>query len=156
MTKRIAAKSIKPDYEKRIIRALRQLTQELDAHSRHLLTGYDITMPQILCLDELSEKGAMTVSVLANAIHLSPSTTVGIIDRLEKKGFVKRTRDVVDRRLVFIEITDQGREFILKTPHLLHNKLHGNLRTLIEREKIQIANSLDLLLLLMSKKSKKS
>jgi DNA-binding MarR family transcriptional regulator len=142
-----------PDYEKRIVRALRQLTQELDAHSRHLLTGYDITMPQVLCLDELNEKGVMTVTVLAGAIRLSPSTTVGIIDRLEKKGWVKRTRDVIDRRSVFIDITDKGREFILKTPHLLHNKLHDNLKQLIEPEKIRIANALDLLLELMVTKT---
>ena len=145
------AKNNKPDYEKRIVRALRQLTQKLDAHSRQLFTEYDITMPQVICLDELSEKGAMTVNVLASAIHLSPSTAVGIIDRLEKKGFVKRTRSEIDRRSVSVEITDKGREFIITTPHLLHNRLHNNLNTLIEGDKIQIADSLDLLLLLMSK-----
>jgi DNA-binding MarR family transcriptional regulator len=144
------------NYEKRIVRALRRLTQKLDAHSRHLLIGYDVTMPQILCLDELNEKGVMTVTVLANAIELKPSTTVGIIDRLEKKGFVGRKRDTVDRRAVFVEITDKGREFIIKTPHLLHNRLHGKLRKLAKDEKIQIANSLELLLLFMDYKSQET
>src|SRR5579885_1379352 len=110
-----------PDYQRRIVRALRQLTQALDAHSRQLLARHDVTMPQILCLDDLNERGAMTVTVLAGSIHLSPSTTVGILDRLEKKGFVTRTRDTVDRRAVSVEITDKGREFLVATPHLLHN-----------------------------------
>lgn len=153
MPKDRAALSSLSDYEKRIVRALRRLTQKLDAHSRQLLIGYDVTMPQILCLDELNEKGIMTVTVLAHAIQLKPSTTVGIIDRLEKKGLVRRKRDTVDRRAVFVGITDAGREFIVKTPHLLHNRLHGNLKKLAKDEKIQIADALELLLMFMDQKT---
>ena len=142
-----------PDYQKRIIYGLRQLTRKLDAHSRQLLSEYDITMPQVICLDELKEKGVMTVGVLASNIHLSASTTVGIVDRLEKKGFLTRTRDQVDRRSVFIEITESGREFITKSPYMLHNKLEQNLTELDEAEKIRIANSIDSLLLILSNKS---
>ncbi|HEU5048554.1 MAG TPA: MarR family transcriptional regulator [Rickettsiales bacterium] len=142
----------KPDYEKRIVRALRQLTQKLDAHSRQLLANHDVTMPQIICLDTLTDKGAMTVSSLASTIHLTPSTTVGIIDRLEKKGFVKRMRDSTDRRAVFVEVTNEGREFMISSPHLLHNRLRDNLNRLLERDQAQIANSLDVLVQLMDKK----
>jgi len=140
-----------PNYEKRIVRALRQLTQTLEAHSRQLLKGCDITVPQVMCMDELIENGAMMVSVLAAKIHVSPSTVVGIIDRLEKKGFVKRSRDAVDRRSVFVEITQEGRDFVVTTPTLLHNKLHNNLENIGEDEKVQIANALDLLVIVISK-----
>lgn len=145
--------SNRPDYEKRIVRSLRQLTQKLDAHSRQLLANYDVTMPQVICLDTLNDKGAMTVSALAATIHLTPSTTVGIIDRLEKKAFVKRMRDSTDRRAVFVEITDQGREFMISSPHLLHNRMRDNLNKLLERDQAQIANSLDTLVQLMDKKT---
>lgn len=146
MLKKKNARNNRSDPEKRIVRALRQLTQKLDAHSRQLLAGYDVTIPQIICLDELNENGVMTVSVLAVALHLTASTAVGIIDRLEKKDFVRRRRDTVDRRTVFVEITDKGREFIIKTPQLLHNKLQGNLKTLSSQKKMQITDSLTLLL----------
>ena len=89
------------DYEKRVVRALRQLTQRLDAHSRQLLTGYGVTMPQVLCLDELNDKGVLTLTALAEAVRLSPSTTVGIIDRLEKKGVIS-----VGRQTIIIERPD--------------------------------------------------
>lgn len=147
------AKSVKPDYEKRIVRALRQLMQKLDAHSRKLFNDYDVTIPQVMCVDELHEKGTMTVTTLANAIHLSPSTTVGIIDRLEKKNLVKRVRDKMDRRSVFVEITDKGREFVQTEPHLVHNKMHSNIKNIPDHEQVQIANSLDLLLVMMNKKN---
>ncbi len=146
-----SAKGSKPDYEKRIVRALRQLMQKLDAHSRQLFNNQDVTIPQVMCLDELHENGALTVTALANAIHLSPSTTVGIIDRLEKKKLVLRTRDKVDRRSVFVEITEKGREFITTTPHMQQNGIHDNIRSLSEHEQVQIANALDTLIQIMCK-----
>ncbi len=111
----------------------RQLTQYLDTHSRQLLKNQDVTVPQVMCLDELCEHGVTTVAVLASRLHLSPSTMVGIIDRLEKKKFVTRTRDHVDRRSVFIDITQTGRAFIATAPHLLHNRLHDTLQQLARK-----------------------
>jgi len=108
-----------------------------------------VTVPQIICLEALSDKGLMTVAVLAGYVHLAPSTIVGIIDRLEAKKFVTRTRDNIDRRTVFVQITETGRNFIASSPHLLHNRLHNNLQQLAESEQIQIANSLDRLVTLM-------
>jgi DNA-binding MarR family transcriptional regulator len=105
-----------------------------------------------MCLDLLCEHGAMTLAVLASHLHISSSTMVGIVDRLEKKQFVTRTRDNVDRRSVFIDVTEEGRNFIISAPHLLHNKLHDSLQKLSEIERIQIANSLDRLILLMNNK----
>lgn len=127
---------------KRIARAMRMLMQYLDTHSRQLLKSQDITVPQVMCLDELRERGPLAVAVLANAIHLSPSTTVGIIDRLEKKKLVKRTRGNVDRRSVFVEITETGRNFVVATPHLLHNRLKSAMKSLPDTEQSHIADSL--------------
>ena len=143
----------KHDYSKRIARAMRQMMQYLDTHSRQLLKNQDITVPQIMCLDELREQGVMTVAVLASAIHLSPSTTVGIIDRLEKKKLVKRTRSSVDRRSVFVEITEQGRNFVIAEPHLLHNRLHAAMQHLAKEEQAQIANALDRMMQLLKDKN---
>ena len=149
MPSRSAALQGSKSYEKRIIKALRRLTQYLDTHSRQLLKNQDVTIPQVMCMDMLCEQGAMTVAVLAACLHLSPSTTVGIIDRLEKKKFVSRARDSVDRRSVFVDITQQGRDFIGSAPHLLHNRLNHRLEKLGEGERMQIANALDRLVLLM-------
>lgn len=132
-------------YGKRIILALRHIMQQMDTHSRRLMKHYDITVAQIVCLYEIYEKGAHTLSLLSKNVHLSTSTLVGIIDRLEEKGLVKRTRDITDRRAIFIDITDKGREFVRTSPHLLHNRLDDKLKELSESEQVIIANSLDLL-----------
>ena len=149
----VATSAKTDDCTKRIARAMRQMMQYLDTHSRQLLKSQDITVPQVMCLDVLRESGTMTVALLANAIHLSPSTTVGIIDRLEKKKLVKRARGTVDRRSVFVEITDLGRDFVVAAPHLLHNRLKDAMQPLPKSEQIQIANSLDRLVTLIRESS---
>lgn len=140
-------------YEKRIILAMRRVMQEMDMHSKHLSKLYDITVPQVVCLYELFERGAMTLAVLSSRVHLSSSTLVGIMDRLEEKKFITRTRGSADRRSVFIDITEEGRKFVLKSPHLLHNRLHDSLKRLPESEQIIIANSLELLVQLLREDS---
>lgn len=134
-----------PCYARRIIFALRKIMQQMDFHSHRLDKYYGITVPQIICLYEIYEKGAMTLAVLSKNIHLAASTLVGIIDRLEEKGFVKRSRSLEDRRLIFIDMTEKGRDFVRTSPHLLHNRLAEHLVVLPETEQILIANSLDLL-----------
>ena len=131
------------NHSKRTIHALRKLTQFLDTHSRQLLKLHEITIPQIMCLDKLRENGGVSVAMLAEQMHLSASTTVGIIDRLERKKLVSRTRCNNDRRSVIVNITDAGRDFLEKTPELLHNKLHQTLDSLSETEQMHLADCLE-------------
>lgn len=130
---------------KKIILALRKIMQHMDNHSRRLNKCYGLTVPQIICLYEIYEKGAMPLSLLSRNVHLSMSTLVGVIDRLEEKGFVQRMRDIKDRRIIFINITDKGTEFVCSSPYLLHNRLNDNLQDLSEIEQINLANSVDIL-----------
>ena len=55
------------------------------------------------CLDVIIKSGTpMTASQLAEETGLSTGAITGVVDRLEKAGYVKRKRDQKDRRLVFI------------------------------------------------------
>lgn len=87
----------------------------------------------------------MTISALSKKIYLSMSTIVGVIDRLEEKQFVNRTRDIQDRRIIYIDITEKGEEFVDAAPYLLHNRLNDNLQVLTEDEQINLADSINLL-----------
>ena len=53
-------------------------------------------------LDLLSRAGSMTAGQLAELSGLTTGAVTGLIDRLEKSGFVKRERDPKDRRKVVI------------------------------------------------------
>ncbi len=60
------------------------------------------------CLDWLSE-GPRTAGELATATGLRPAATTALIDRLEAKGLVQRTRSGSDRRRVTVEMTELAR-----------------------------------------------
>src|ERR1700740_2764995 len=54
------------------------------------------------CMDFLNMEGRMTAGRLAELTGLTNGAITGVIDRLEKAGFVRRERDETDRRKVFI------------------------------------------------------
>ena len=54
------------------------------------------------CLDILNLEGRVTAGRLAEVTGLTTGAITGVVDRLEKAGFVRRERDATDRRKVFI------------------------------------------------------
>jgi DNA-binding MarR family transcriptional regulator len=59
------------------------------------------------CLDWLVD-GPKTAGQLAAAVGLSSAATTTLLDRLERRGLVRRVRDAADRRKVLVEMTDVG------------------------------------------------
>ncbi len=136
-------------YELRILQALRRIIRAVDIHSHKLATKHKITGPQLGCLLAVKESGPITSAKLAQKVYLSPSTIVGIIDRLEEKKLVERNRDSKDRRLIHICITTAGEELIAAAPSLLQETLVNALVELPDEEQISITIALEKLVDLM-------
>jgi len=105
--------------------------------------------PVSLHLSCISENSPISASGISKKIHVSKSTLVGIIDRLEEKGFISRIRDSKDRRQVFLEITEGGKAMIEAAPSPLQDKLTEKLTGLSEKEQSRIAASLEQLVDMM-------
>lgn len=58
----------------------------------------------------LERCGSMRMSELADALQLTAGAVTSASDKLIERGYVKRLRDEKDRRVVYLEITDKGRE----------------------------------------------
>ncbi|WP_242454235.1 MarR family winged helix-turn-helix transcriptional regulator [Bailinhaonella thermotolerans] len=56
-------------------------------------------------MDLLERFGPLTAGELAEHAALAPASVSGLIDRLERRGMVRRTRDAADRRRVIVELT---------------------------------------------------
>ena len=86
----------------------------LYTESRRLTKGmaaqFGLTGPQLTVIKLLEELGDLSLSSLSERIRAQNSTVTGIIDRMEREGLVKRERSTADRRMVFIRLTDKGRE----------------------------------------------
>lgn len=136
-------------YEYRIMRALRRVIRAVHIHSKKLNSEYGLTTPQLLCLHTLAESNRMTLTDLARTANLGISTANGIIDRLEAKKYLTRTRCAEDHRKVYLEMTPSGREIVSKAPSLLQYKLSASLAQLPEAEQTTIAESLERVVKLM-------
>jgi DNA-binding MarR family transcriptional regulator len=60
------------------------------------------------CLDVIDQRPGLTAGELATAVGLSPGAVTTALDRLEQRGFVRRTRDPEDRRRVMVELTEEA------------------------------------------------
>jgi len=66
-----------------------------------------ITMTQLSVLHRL-RGGPQTVGRLGAEVGLSPASVTRLVDRLEKRALVARSRDAEDRRRVDVRLTAQG------------------------------------------------
>ena len=139
----------KTSYDLRILTSLRRIIRAVDLNSRKLFMQYNITGPQLACLLVINDFGPLTASSLAKQVYLTPSTLVGILDRLEQKSLIRRERSSLDRRVVNIEITENGRRLAASAPSPLQEKLAAALQKLPEIEQISITLSLEKIVTLM-------
>uniref|UniRef100_UPI003341C967 MarR family winged helix-turn-helix transcriptional regulator n=1 Tax=Castellaniella defragrans TaxID=75697 RepID=UPI003341C967 len=137
------------DYDLRILRALRRITRAVALHSRQLAACSHITGPQLVCLRTVIQHGPMTATAISREVHVSASTVVGILDRLEDKGLIVRERGREDRRIVFVTATEAGRQLARDTPSSLQQKLSESLKALPELEQATITLSLERVVALM-------
>ncbi|MHC8441513.1 MAG: MarR family winged helix-turn-helix transcriptional regulator [Candidatus Eutrophobiaceae bacterium] len=139
-------------YELKILQNLRRIIRSVDIHSRKLNTQHDITAPQLITLLAIAEHGPCIITSISKEVHLSPSTLVGIIDRLEAKNYVARERSTEDRRQVLISITKEGKAFAKKAPSPLQETLAEALNKLSSLEQATINLSLERVVELMEAK----
>lgn len=133
----------------RVLRAIRRIIRAVDMHSKTLQQDQDITAPQLVCLLTLVRLGPLTLKALSQAIDLSPSTTVGVVDRLAAKGLVERTRSATDRRQVLVSATTAGHRLARQSPSPLQDRLVSRLAALPVAEQQQLADALEHLVGLM-------
>jgi DNA-binding MarR family transcriptional regulator len=74
-----------------------------DAQSGHLLSRHQASV-----LDHLDEIDSVTLNGLARHMGVTAATMSLTVDRLERKGYVVRVRDVADRRRVHVRLTTAG------------------------------------------------
>jgi DNA-binding MarR family transcriptional regulator len=88
------------------------------------------------CLDLIRQYGAMPAGRLAELTGLTTGAITGIIDRLEKAGYVRRANDPKDRRRTIVEPT-QNKKWERKIESIfipLHERMHKLLSSYSESE----------------------
>ena len=73
-------------------------------------------------------------SRMSEILEVNTSRIAAILNSLEKKGFVQRTKDPSDGRKISVSITEQGRSFLQKGHDEVQQKTLELLRVLDERD----------------------
>ncbi|MFF4893632.1 MarR family winged helix-turn-helix transcriptional regulator [Micromonospora chersina] len=72
----------------------------------------DVTLPQFRALVVLAERGPQRTVDIAEELQVNPSTGTRMLDRLIRKGLVRRTRSSRDRRVVHVRLTQAGSDVV--------------------------------------------
>ncbi|MGH2584092.1 MAG: MarR family winged helix-turn-helix transcriptional regulator [Dehalococcoidia bacterium] len=75
-----------------------------------------VTLPQALALATIKNgPGPITPSKLAHSLTQETQSVTGLIDRMEKQDWVKRVRDLPDRRAIRLVLTPAGEAKLAET-----------------------------------------
>jgi DNA-binding MarR family transcriptional regulator len=82
--------------------SLRELRIQLALLNYRVGSQLDLKDVDLDCLDILDANGPLSPTALARRAGVHPATMTGILDRLEKGGWIVRERDPADRRAVLV------------------------------------------------------
>jgi MarR family transcriptional regulator, organic hydroperoxide resistance regulator len=94
----------------RLIYLIFTAQQKLRTYIKNALVKENVrvTIAQAGILFLLKQKTGQSMSELSQFLSVDNSTLTGLIDRLERSGFVRRNSNPGDRRTLNIDITDSG------------------------------------------------
>ncbi len=133
--------------------ALRKIDRAIDLQSKKLKKKFGLTGPQLMVLKAIANNSNMQISAIAKNISLSQATVTSILDRLEKQGYAKRQRSVVDKRKVNIVLTDKSKDILKYDVDLLQEDFYKNFNKLEDWEQMLILAALDRLGVLLNVKN---
>ena len=126
-----------------IVDNLRRVFQVVNEQSKKAEHETGITGPQLWAIKVLSEYEPIKASDLARKMFLHPATVVGIIDRLEARGLVERSRSNKDRRVVEIGLTQLGRQKDSQSPKVAQGLIVSGLEALPEKKLKNLSEGLE-------------
>jgi DNA-binding MarR family transcriptional regulator len=94
------------------------------------LVRLGISMAQLNILYTLHRSGEMPMSRLADVLNVSLSNATGLVDRIEERGFIERSRVPEDRRVVLVRITEDGARILEENDALSDDLMRDVLRHL--------------------------
>ncbi|MCH3965962.1 MAG: MarR family transcriptional regulator [Clostridium sp.] len=107
-----------------IKRVMRNVHKDVENHFKEL----NMTAPQVFVAITLIHNGKIKISDLSRKIGLSNSTVSGIVDRMEKQGWVSRIRSKDDRRVVYVDVTPE----FMKIARSKHDEVYGTFQSMVD------------------------
>lgn len=126
--------------DKEILSDLRRIIRSVNLEAKRVEREFGVSIPQYLCLQHLEEQPDFVASMkeIKDALQLNASTATGIVQRLERGGYVAKLPKREDRRKSLVTLTERGAEVVRSNPQILHERLLERLQQLGETEYSQL------------------
>ncbi|MGE9267696.1 MAG: MarR family winged helix-turn-helix transcriptional regulator [Verrucomicrobiales bacterium] len=107
----------------------------------HQLSKGNVSFPQFFLLAYLASEDYLTMSDIAQKMGHSTAAATGLVDRLEKLGYVERVHAAEDRRKIMVRITNEGNELVANMRQHIATDISGLMADLDEEESEHFAHA---------------
>jgi len=104
-----------------------------------------VTMSQCSTIMSVGKNPRMTMQALSQAMALANSTMTRMVDNLVRDGFIERIRDDQDRRIVYVVLTDKGRELFEQISQVMSQYYQTIVQNIPAAERANVLDALRIL-----------
>jgi MarR family transcriptional regulator, organic hydroperoxide resistance regulator len=112
------------------------LVHRLQKRSKRMTAAMGVTGPQRLVLRVVGLMPGASAGMLAEVLHVHPSTLTGILQRLMKQGLLRRLSPRADRRRSLLYLTGKGERVNAKNGGTVEAAVTAALRVVSRRDAI--------------------
>lgn len=113
-----------------VLRALRLIFRSVQKHNQWIEDQCGIGGVQLWALWEIAQADSVRVSDVAKNLSIHQSTASNLLDKLERQQLVRRERNGIDQRVVYLRLTDKGQEVLSSAPPVARNVIVDALQEL--------------------------
>ena len=142
--------------QRAVLQNLRVIFRSIQEHSRWVEKKCGVSAAQLWAMWELFAEPGLPVSSLSKALSVHQSTASNMLDKLERKGLVRRDRSGPDQRVVRLYLTAEGVDLLAEAPRPAQGALTDALQRLPDQVVGELETGLVLLVGAMRIKDQKA
>ena len=132
-------------YVQRLMQVMPGLMKASWQYDRNMFSQGEASLPQLWALEHLVDHPVCNMCELAGVLRMKCSTATGLVDRMARKGLLRRQHSRDDRRVVLVLLTARGQSLIRQIHRQKHRMLaqwFGPLRKMERQHFLMVAEKL--------------
>lgn len=125
------------------LRLFRIIFKSANRHFHEIEKKIGIGGASLWALAEIESYQTLTVTQLAQSMSIHQSTASNLVEKLEKDGYIQRTRSEADKRVVFLSLSHAGKALLNQAPMPHRGMLPDALSQLNEHQLIALKSLLE-------------
>lgn len=131
------------DRTKAALSSMRKILRATELNARTLMAQTGLTPSQLIFMQMLDNGEEQTAGHVAARMGITQATITVLIHKLEAIGMVRRRKGDLDRRQVWLSLTDKARNVLSIAPDGVHAQFHDRFSRLEEWEQLMLISALE-------------